>query len=195
VGAGAGATLKWIKSVYPEAKTTGVELNPALERELAKIADVVIIGKIEERLSELQSYDLILLLDVLEHLVDPAGILRRITGLLKPGGHVIASLPNIAHLSVSLPLLVGRRFSYTDAGILDRTHLKFFVEGTAIELLNQANLTVTKGLVSGFDGPRSRFLNRISFGLLLHYLTKQYIMLGKLTKENSNQPKISWMIG
>jgi 2-polyprenyl-3-methyl-5-hydroxy-6-metoxy-1,4-benzoquinol methylase len=193
VGAGAGATLRWIKSIYPEAKTVGVELNPALQGELARSADLAIIGKIEDRLSELQSYDLILLLDVLEHLVDPVGTLKRLSGLLSPGGHVIVSVPNIAHLSVSLPLLLGRQFTYTDAGILDRTHLKFFVEKTAIELLNSANLTATKGVVSGLDGPRSRLLNRASFGLLLHHLTKQYIMLGELKENSPTQQKICWM--
>ena len=192
VGAGVGATLKWIKSIYPEAQTTGVELNPALQGELAKNADVAIIGKIEECISELQSYDLILLLDVLEHLVDPVGTLKRLSMLLTSGGHVIVSVPNIAHLSVSLPLLVGRRFTYTDAGILDRTHLKFFVEKTAIGLLNEANFLVTKGIVSGLGGPRSKLLNRASFGLLLHHLTKQYIMLGELKNNNIVQRKIRW---
>ena len=156
---------------------------------------MTIIGKIEECFSELQSYDLILLLDVLEHLVDPVGTLKRLSTLLKPGGHVIVSVPNIAHLSVSLPLLFGRRFTYTEAGILDRTHLKFFVEKTAIDLLNNANLTVIKGIVSGLGGPRSRLLNRASFGLLLHHLAKQYIMLGKLKNDDAVQKEISWIIG
>ena len=195
VGAGVGATLKWIKSIYPEAQTTGVELNPALQGELAKNADVAIIGKIEECISELQSYDLILLLDVLEHLVDPVGTLKKLLNVAQVRGHVIVSVPNIGHLSVSLPLLVGRRFTYTDAGILDRTHLKFFVEKTAIGLLNEANFLVTKGIVSGLGGPRSKLLNRASFGLLLHHLTKQYIMLGELKNDNIVQRKIRWITG
>jgi 2-polyprenyl-3-methyl-5-hydroxy-6-metoxy-1,4-benzoquinol methylase len=193
VGAGAGATLKWIKSIYPEAKTTGVELNPALKGQLAKNADEAIIGKIEERYSELQSYDIILLLDVLEHLPDPVGALKTLSGSLNPGGQVIVSVPNIAHLSVSVPLLIGRRFTYTDAGILDRTHLKFFVESSATELLNSAGFIVTKGFAGGLDGPRARLLNRASFGLLLHHLTKQYIMLGELSKNTLAQKKVCWM--
>jgi len=194
VGAGAGATLKWIKSIYPEVRTTGVELNQALRDELESRADVAIIGRIEELFSELQSYDLILLLDVLEHLIDPASTLKRLSTLLRADGQVIVSVPNIAHLSVSLPLLFGRRFAYADAGILDRTHLKFFVEKTAIELLNNANLTVTKGIISGMEGPRSKLLNRASLGLLRHHLTKQYIMLGQLKKDNAAQQRIRWMI-
>ena len=70
VGAGAGATLKWLKSLYRLAVTTAVELNPALLDELKLNADVAIIGPIEDVFAELKTYDLILLLDVLEHLPD-----------------------------------------------------------------------------------------------------------------------------
>jgi 2-polyprenyl-3-methyl-5-hydroxy-6-metoxy-1,4-benzoquinol methylase len=192
VGAGVGTTLRWIKTVYPDARTTGVELNAELRIKLASNADVALIGGIEDLLSELQSYDLILLLDVLEHLVDPLAILRKLSTLLRPGGHMVVSLPNVAHLSISLPLLLGRRFSYCDAGILDRTHLKFFVEETAVNLLNDANLVVTKGLVSGMHGPRSRLAFRLSLGLLLHYLTTQYIMLAELKNDRTIQKRIHW---
>jgi hypothetical protein len=66
---------------------------------------------------------------------------------------VIVSVPNISHLSISVPLLVSRRFTYQDAGILDRTHLRFFVEATAIRLLNDAAFRVTKGIICGLEGP------------------------------------------
>ena len=36
VGAGAGVTLAWLKTVYPKAETTGVELNTSLADELKK---------------------------------------------------------------------------------------------------------------------------------------------------------------
>ena len=122
VGAGAGSTLRWLKTLHSNVETTGVEINPALRVELQRNADVAIIGPIEETLSRLTTYDLILLLDVLEHLHDSLGMLKKIIKLLEPQGCVIVSVPNIAHLSVSLPLLLLRRFDYRDAGILDRTH-------------------------------------------------------------------------
>ena len=126
VGAGAGGTLKWLKSVYQDAETTAVELNPELRNELQRNADVVLIGPIDEALPLLKSYDLILLLDVLEHLPDSTKTLQALANLLVPGGHVIVSVPNVAHLSVSVPLLLGRRFQYLDSGILDRTSSKIF---------------------------------------------------------------------
>jgi 2-polyprenyl-3-methyl-5-hydroxy-6-metoxy-1,4-benzoquinol methylase len=147
VGAGAGSTLKWLKAVNPKTETTAVELNSSLLDQLEQNADVVVIGAIDETISKLKTYDLILLLDVLEHLPDSTATLRKLSKLLEPEGHVIVSVPNIAHLSVSIPLLTQRRFRYQDAGILDRTHLRFFVEDTAVELLNDANLIVTAGLI------------------------------------------------
>lgn len=194
VGAGAGGTLKWIKSFYLDAETTAVELNPKMRTELQGNADVVLIGPIDETLPLLKSYDLILLLDVIEHLPDSSGTLQALVKLLTPGGRVIVSVPNIAHLSVSLPLLLKRRFTYRASGILDRTHVKFFVEDTAVKLLNDAGLVVTSGLISGLQGPKSRFMDLLSFGLLRHHLAKQYIMSGELKEDNARQEEVRWQI-
>jgi 2-polyprenyl-3-methyl-5-hydroxy-6-metoxy-1,4-benzoquinol methylase len=194
VGAGAGATLKWLKTLNPNTETTAVELNPSLLGELKQNADVIVVGPIDEKISQLKTYDLILLLDVLEHLPDSTATLRSLSKLLEPGGQVIVSVPNIAHLSVSVPLLLQRSFNYQDAGILDRTHLRFFVEETAVKLLNDANLTVTTGLISGIQGPRTKMLDLLSFGLLRHHLAKQYIMLGQLSDRKIEQAKIRWKI-
>ena len=194
VGAGAGHTLKWIKELYPKTETTAVEINSALLHELRQNVDVPIIGPIDEALPQLKSYDLILFLDVLEHLSDPTATLRNLSKHLEANGQVIVSVPNIAHLSVSVPLLLQRRFDYQDAGILDRTHLKFFVEGTAIKLLNDANFIVTAGLVSGIQGPKSKLLDLLSFGGLRHHLAKQYIMLGQLTDGKLSQERIKWAL-
>jgi 2-polyprenyl-3-methyl-5-hydroxy-6-metoxy-1,4-benzoquinol methylase len=194
VGAGAGGTLKWLKTLYPKAETTAVELNPDLRDELKKNVDLAVIGQIDETFAELKTYDLILLLDVLEHLPDSTATLRKLSKLLEPGGQVIVSVPNIAHLSVSVPLLLKRRFNYQDSGILDRTHLRFFVEDTAVKLLNDANLIVTSGLISGLQGPKAKLLDVVSFGLLRHHLAKQYIMLGQLDDRKTVQETIQWTV-
>ena len=194
VGAGAGGTLKWLKTLYPKAETTAVELNPDLRDELKQNVDVAVIGQIDEAFAELKTYDLILLLDVLEHLPDSTTTLRKLSRLLEAGGHVIVSVPNIAHLSVSVPLLLKRRFTYQDLGILDRTHVRFFVEDTAIKLLNDANLIVTSGLISGLQGPKAKLLDLVSFGLLRHHLAKQYIMLGQLDDRKIVQETVRWTV-
>lgn len=194
VGAGSGLTLKWLKSVYPKSQTTGVELNASLSDQLQANADVAVIGDVDECLNALKTYDLILFLDVLEHLIDPVNALQNIIGRLEKTGRVIVSVPNIAHLSVSIPLLFRRRFAYQDAGIMDRTHVKFFVEDTAVKLMNAAGLTVTKGLMSGLHGSKSKTIDRLTFGRLRHHLSKQYIMLGELSVGPVCQGMVSWAI-
>jgi SAM-dependent methyltransferase len=70
-------------------------------------------------------FDLVICGDVLEHLVDPAGALRWLAGLLAPDGAIVGSLPNGVHLYVRLHVLLGR-FPKHDRGLFDRTHLHFF---------------------------------------------------------------------
>jgi 2-polyprenyl-3-methyl-5-hydroxy-6-metoxy-1,4-benzoquinol methylase len=71
-------------------------------------------------------FDVLTCADVLEHLVDPGPLLRQLRRYLKDDGRLVVSIPNVRHESVLLPLLVDGRFTYQDAGVLDRTHLRFF---------------------------------------------------------------------
>ena len=82
-------------------------------------------------------FDVVLALDVLEHLLQPAEVLHRAMTLLNPGGFVCVSIPNIAHFSVREQLLHGR-FQYTDDGLLDRTHLRFFDWPAVVTLFQDA---------------------------------------------------------
>lgn len=87
------------------------------------------------------SFDAIAAGDILEHLRDPARLLRSLAGVLRPGGRVVASMPNVAHGSVRLALLTGA-FPYADAGLLDRTHLRFFTRTSLQELFASAGFTI-----------------------------------------------------
>lgn len=89
-----------------------------------------------------RKFDKILLLDVLEHVPDPEKILRQAATLLKPNGHLIVSIPNIANVTTRLMLLFGS-FEYHDRGILDRTHLRFYTRRSARRLLEDCGLEVT----------------------------------------------------
>ena len=84
-----------------------------------------------------QSFDCVVYADVLEHLVDPKKVLRDSRGLLNKKGIVIVSIPNVGHWSVRLSLLLGR-WNYTNRGILDRTHLRFFTKKTFSELVRNS---------------------------------------------------------
>lgn len=178
VGCGAGQTLAWLKRLYPQAYTVGLEGNASLSQDLAINSDEFHIVDLNGDLPYIGSPDLLLFLDVLEHLPDPEKLLSRLTAELAPGGTVIVSLPNIAHLSVSIPLLFWGQFSYADAGFLDRTHLRFFVRESAVALMNGAGLKVDKIIESLHGGRKTRMLDRLTFGLLRHRLAGQYILSG-----------------
>jgi 2-polyprenyl-3-methyl-5-hydroxy-6-metoxy-1,4-benzoquinol methylase len=91
--------------------------------------------------ASLGSFDLVVFADVLEHLPDPIRLLRNVHSLLNPGARIVISVPNVAHLSVRVQLLFGR-FRYSDRGILDRTHLRFFTRKTIVELLTDSDFRI-----------------------------------------------------
>lgn len=90
-------------------------------------------------------YDVVLLLDVLEHLVAPERLLSRVPRWLATGGRVVISVPNVAHAAVRLALLQGT-FPRSDIGLLDRTHLQFFDRAHFADLVHQAGLRVATWL-------------------------------------------------
>jgi SAM-dependent methyltransferase len=192
VGAGVGATSSWLKSRYPGCHTIGLEGNSANQPELARNVDEAVIVDLNGPIPDVGKPDLVLCLDVLEHLVHPLDVLLRVTANMTEDGTVIASLPNVGHASVSIRLMLRARFEYQDAGILDRTHLRFFDRVSTIDLMNQAGLIICKGVRAGLSGPRARVLDGVTFGLMRDHLTKQYIVAGKRGKSGDTQDRVKW---
>jgi 2-polyprenyl-3-methyl-5-hydroxy-6-metoxy-1,4-benzoquinol methylase len=81
--------------------------------------------------------------DVLEHLGDPATVLRQVRPFLAPEGRVLASVPNVAHCAVALELLQGR-VDYRPLGLLDDSHLRFFTKRSLHDLFEAAGFVVTE---------------------------------------------------
>jgi methionine biosynthesis protein MetW len=109
------------------------------EEAIKKGYKIIYNTKIEEALNNIanEQFNYILIGDVLEHLADPEKILLSITKLLKDGGRLVVSLPNIAHYSIRSGLLLGK-WDTVDAGILDKTHLHFYTLKSAKELFRNA---------------------------------------------------------
>jgi O-antigen biosynthesis protein len=125
LGCACGATLLEVKNRYPNAELYGIELNEGAVAIGRRFADIRPMNA-ELPLDYPENFfDYVITADILEHLVDPWRVVANIRPHLKDGGTVIASIPNIMHVSVMRDLLNGR-FAYQDAGILDRTHLRFF---------------------------------------------------------------------
>ena len=88
-----------------------------------------------------ERFDVIVAGDVLEHVRNPRGLLSRARPHLTDGGVVVASIPNVAHVSVITELLQGR-FSYQPTGLLDDTHIHFFTRNTIYECFEGAGLEI-----------------------------------------------------
>jgi 2-polyprenyl-3-methyl-5-hydroxy-6-metoxy-1,4-benzoquinol methylase len=193
VGCGAGVTLTWLRSFYPAAHTVGLEGNAELKGELERNAHEAHIVDLTREMPDLGSPDLILFLDVLEHLPDPASVLKQFVAQLAQGGSVIVSVPNVAHLSVSVPLILRGEFTYRDAGILDRTHLRFFNRDSAVSLVRDAGLAVDQGLMAGINGPRARMIDALTFGSMRSRLAKQYIVRG-VSGRSATGADVTWRL-
>ena len=128
------------------AQVTGIEYSPAMAAEAEKVLDRVFVGDatavIDGTALEGMRFDAIIFADVLEHLPDPWLTLRRAVRLLSPGGIIIASLPNIRHVSTIFHLVVLGYWPYRDRGIHDRTHLRFFTRRNVLELFRSADLSI-----------------------------------------------------
>lgn len=180
VGCSAGGTMAWLKVKWPEAEFVGVDGNPAVLQNLKALGEDSFIHDLDEPLPDIGKFDLILALDILEHLMEPQHILKDLVARLTDAGRIIVSLPNVSHISVISGLALKREFEYRDAGILDRTHLRFFTEKSALRLMQQSGLSVTAGVVNGLEGRKAKLANALTGGFLFHYLAKQYIMVGSV---------------
>lgn len=125
-------------------EVTGLEADPVAASRAEAVCARVIVGDVEDpatraRLPEDQ--DAIVIGDVLEHLRDPWSTVAALAGLLSPSGRIVASVPNIGWWSARRQVARGR-FPYTDHGVFDRTHLRFFTRSSAHELARTAGLDV-----------------------------------------------------
>lgn len=130
VGCFCGAVGERLKAKYPGVRVVGVEPVKQAAGEARLVLDCVLEGRLEDvSLADAhvvgQSVDVIVLADVLEHMIDPWRALQQLRELLKPGGIVLASIPNIRNWNV-VDQLVRGDFEYAESGILDITHLRFF---------------------------------------------------------------------
>ena len=88
-----------------------------------------------------EKFDYIICGDVLEHLRFPQDTLKILKTYLKENGSIIASIPNIAHMSIKANLLVND-FTYTPLGLLDETHIHLFTYKSIAEMLSNLGLKI-----------------------------------------------------
>ncbi|OGM27015.1 hypothetical protein A3D00_01940 [Candidatus Woesebacteria bacterium RIFCSPHIGHO2_02_FULL_38_9] len=142
----------------------------------------IVVGDIEEKdileKVKVKKFGTIIFADVLEHLKNPVGVLKRSVEFLNDGGRIIISVPNISFVTNRLTHLLGK-FDYTKTGIMDESHLHFFTKKSISELIDKAGLRVSKFDYVG------------NFTQLPFYMQTLYPFLGKKTWSRKLEYKIT----
>ena len=184
VGCAEGLLGESIKQQGLASKVVGIELFPDAAKVAASRLDHIICGDIElmshdELELERESFDYIICGDVLEHLRDPWTTLNWLTTLLKKNGLLIASVPNVRHWSVLLPLLFQDEWKYQPQGIMDRTHLRFFTKKSAVKMLTDSGLQLVSCEGSKLRSKKDRLINLLLLGMGKAFVSMQWLLVGK----------------
>lgn len=126
-----------------------VEIDAESGRKAALYAEHALVGseqgdieKYHWLLSD-EKYDVIIFADVLEHLLHPWDVLKKCKKVIAPGGMILASVPNIAHNSIIIDLMMDR-FTYHPTGLLDNTHVRFFTRESFTRMAQEGGWAVTE---------------------------------------------------
>ncbi len=184
VGCGGGATGKELKEKGIE-EIAGIEIIDDVARSALPYYDALHIGDVEAMTLPYEAghFDCILYGDVLEHLKDPWKVLRAHNRLVREGGAIVVSIPNVRHYRIIKKLAFGGQWEYQDDGIMDRTHLRFFTLGTALAMIRDAGFEVTTTLKRPSGAPWLKGLNNLSRNSLIDLLVRQYIIAARKTGE------------
>ncbi len=162
----------------------GIEYDPVMAERAAPHVDRIEVGDVQAMdlpaMFGPASYDVVVFGDVLEHLTEPQRVLQSSLPLLKPGGAIVASIPNVAHGAVRLQLLQGR-FDYTSTGLLDETHVRFFTRETVLAMIEAAGLAVVD--------VREESLRTVFYdvGAVVHFLRKVVWIVPDFTVDRYRQ--------
>jgi 2-polyprenyl-3-methyl-5-hydroxy-6-metoxy-1,4-benzoquinol methylase len=137
IGCGAGAFGQWLTE--QGAEVTGIEMMSTPAIFAAQRLHEVHVSDALEIMPTLpaDSFDLFCANDVLEHLPRPDIALAEARRVLKPGGRLVCSLPNIRYWDALMRIVADGDFPQEDSGIFDRTHLRWFTRTRVEEFLRE----------------------------------------------------------
>ena len=164
VGCGAGGFFDHLRQ---PCEVWGVEPNPEAARAAGLKLHRALAGRFDWVADELPNgyFDMVVCNDVIEHMDDHDAFLEAIKSKLRPGGYIVGSIPNVRHITALFKLLIAKDWPYSESGILDRTHLRFFTQkslartlqnhGYAIQMIEGIGSIITNGIVRQVNKPSS----------------------------------------
>ncbi len=149
IGCGEGCFTRHLAA---SCEVWGVEMHNGAAAEAAEKMFKVIPGDYRQVAGQLPDryFDLVVCNDVIEHMHDHDWCLESIKTKMAPGASLVGSIPNVRYFPLLFQLLIRKDWNYEEAGILDRTHLRFFTEKSLKRTLNQHGFVIEK-----FRGMRS----------------------------------------
>ncbi len=177
VGCGNGDTGAYALATQKCGWCAGVELWPDAAREASKRISEVLVGDVEQIALPWspESFDVLVMSEVPEHLRDPWATLRRLHRFLKPGALVVSGSPNVAHHSV-LRMLIRGRWNYQATGLMDWTHLRWFTPATYREMFQICGYKVIEVKPAARLRWKSQWFNLLTFRKLEHLLHTQIVL-------------------
>ena len=184
VGCGDGALGRAIKARRP-TEVVGITFSGEEAALARSVLDEIVRADLESAdLTHLGTFDCIVCSHVLEHLREPVRLLASLRANLAADGIVLIAVPNALHYRQRLAFLAGR-FRYTDGGIMDRTHYRFFDWNTARGLVREAGLQLVEALADGgfpgsrFLGPACDLLDRAAVSVFPGAFGVQFVLTAK----------------
>ncbi len=188
IGAGGGDTLVFIKEQKLAAEVVGLDVFdlPGTNQQHPLI-DRFIIADIEKNDLDypVGYFDVILCGDVIEHLVDPWAVIKKLSVHLKTDGLFVISTPNFRHLNNFVTIYLRGDFKYNPAGdLLDKTHLRFFCRKNIADLVNTTELAFESiAPIIAFKDYQPRFFvrlfNTLTGRLFEEFIVSQYVVVGR----------------
>ena len=182
IGCGTGVLGLYFRQ-NQNCTVSGIEINNAAYLESIKNLDHVIKGNVEtlDIPYENNKFDYIVMGDVLEHLINPMGTIKKIIKFLKPGGKILITVPNVRHWSILISLIFKDKWKYESWGLLDYTHLRFFTKKSLHKMLNDNSFNLVKSSRVIQKKSKSSIFNFFTFGLFSGLLASHTFI--EITKE------------
>jgi SAM-dependent methyltransferase len=180
LGSGSGAMAPALRSI---GATTVVGVDPseaacAVAEPAYDMLATAAVEQLELPLIGGEKFDVVVIADVLEHLVDPWAVLTKVRGWMAPGGRVAISTPNLTYIRILAGLVLRDQFSYApDGGIMDVTHLRWFTRSTMDDALERTGFSPEAH--GGAWGPRRARVGRLGRGHLDRFLLHQIHVVGR----------------
>jgi 2-polyprenyl-3-methyl-5-hydroxy-6-metoxy-1,4-benzoquinol methylase len=179
VGGGSGKTLVYMKQIRIASSIHLYEIIDVVDDK--SYFDSIEIGNVENKDFPKNMFDVIIFADVLEHMIDPTGVIKKAKEALKKGGQIICSIPNIRHFSAIYKIFIKGSFRYAESGLFDKTHLRFFCKSDMEALFNSEPDLTVESIIScnKFIKSKSSLLDKITLFTLTEFLSLQYILVVK----------------